>query len=80
MCAVSGSPLTRGVNRSHVLYGSLRRTRVSCPPVAASRAGRARTSRREVADGPERDAIRGCEKDLGVEIIDQATLQKMLRQ
>lgn len=57
--AVSGSPLTRGVNRSHVLYGSLRRTRLFCSPVAASRACRSRTSRREVADGPEKDDSRG---------------------
>jgi len=55
MCAVSGFPLTRGVNHSHVLYGSLRRTRLSCPPVAVSRVCRSRTSRREVTDGLERD-------------------------
>ncbi len=58
MCAVSGSPPTREVNRSHVLYGSLRRTRLSCPRVAASRAYRSRTGQREVENGPERDDSR----------------------
>ena len=54
MYGVTGSPPTRGVrgvNRSHVLYGSRRETKLSCPPAAASLASRSKTSRRKTADG-----------------------------
>jgi len=56
MCAVSEFPPTREVNPSHVLCGLLRRTSLSSPPVAVSRACRSKTSLREILEGPERDA------------------------
>ena len=54
MYAVTGSPLSKEVNRSHVLSGSLRRAVVSCHPVAENRASRVGRGQKQVANENEK--------------------------
>ena len=68
MYGVTGSPPTVGVrevSRSHVLYGSLLRMRLSCLPAEVSRACCSKTSLREADDGHER----GTSREYADEII-----------